>query len=79
MDYTPISAARVLAGFALTLIVGLAPILGVVLHNNSSILGPFSGYGVLMLGFIAVAMALTGLAWLAVALARWVFRRPSRA
>jgi hypothetical protein len=84
MDYTPISAGRVLAAFALTVIVGVMPVLAIVLKDNSSTLGPLGvieGYGglVLGLGSIALAMALIGLTWLAVAFGRRVVRRPSRA
>lgn len=84
MDHTPISFGRVLVAFALTAAVGLVPVLAIVLNNNPSVLGPFGvgdGYGglVLGLGSIALAVALIGLAWLAVAFGRRVVRRPSRA
>lgn len=79
MDYTPISAGRVLAGFALTLIVGVAPMLAVVLnHSPVSVSGGYGGL-VLGLGSIAIALTLIGLSWLTVALGRRVVGRPSRA
>lgn len=81
MDYTPISAGRVLVAFAMTIIVGLVPVLLIVLNANSSILGNTDvGDGGLALGLgsIAVAIALIGLTWLAVAFARRAVRRPSR-
>lgn len=79
MDYTPIGVGRVLAAFALTVVVGLMPVVVIVLQRN-----PFSvsnGYGwlVLGLGTIAVAIALTGLVWRAVVLWRRVVGQPSRA
>jgi len=79
MDYTPISVGRVLAAFGLTVIVGAMPVLAIVLNHNP--LSDDGGYGVLVLGFgsIAVAIALIGLTWLAVAFGRRVVRRPSRA
>jgi len=84
MDYTPISARRVLMAFGLTLVVGLAPVLAIALIHNATFVSALSapnGYGGLVLGLggIALAVSLTGLTWLAVAVGRRVVRWPSRA
>lgn len=78
MDYSPISAGRVFTAFALTLIVGVAPLLAILLNRNQITIG--DGYGglVLGLGSIVVALTLMSLSWLAVVLGRRVVGRPSR-
>jgi hypothetical protein len=79
MDYTPIGIGRVLAAFALTVVVGLMPIVAIVLNRNPFSVSDSYGWLVLGLGSIAAAMTLVGLTWRAVVFGRRVVGRPSRA
>lgn len=81
MDYTPIGIGRVLLAFALTIVVGVAPLLAVALNGHSSTFSASGGYGgfVLGLGSLTLVLALIGLARLAVAARRRVVGRPSQA
>ena len=80
MDYTPIGLGRVLAAFALTIVVALAPVLAVVINHGPATINTPGGYGGLMLVLgVAVAMALIGLSRLTVAARRRVVGRPTRA
>ncbi|MDR7085948.1 putative membrane protein YdjX (TVP38/TMEM64 family) [Aeromicrobium panaciterrae] len=81
MDYTPIGVGRVLAAFALTIVVAVLPVAAVLIsHSPATISGP-DGYGgwVLGLGSVAMAAALFGLSRLAVATKRRSVGRPSQA
>lgn len=74
MDYTPITVGRVLSAFALTVVVGLAPVMVIALRTPG-------GYGgvTLGLGIIAVLVAIIRLTRLTTANRRHVVGRPSRA
>lgn len=82
MDYTPIGVGRVLAAFALTIVVAVLPVVAVLINQTPATISVPDGYGgwVLGLGSVAVAAALFGLSRLAVATKRpGVGRRPSQA
>ena len=84
MDYTPISAGRVLIAFALTTLVGLLPVVFVIGSSKSviSLLSDAGGvYGGLAIGVGSTVMvlALVGLPWLVVMIGRRVGGRPFRA
>ncbi len=84
MDYTPISVGRVLAAFAITVLVGLLPIAMVLVNHDATTMDALTardGYGswVLGMGGLALMSALIGLTRLAVASRRRVVGWPSRA
>jgi hypothetical protein len=83
MDYTPISARRVLASFCFTLLVAVLPAAIAVVKSGSAgkiMPGSHDGYHWLTLGSgIALAVVVIGLLWLAVVVGRKVVRRPFRA
>lgn len=85
MDYTPISARRVVVGFSLTAFVALAPLLFLFLSSSPSPVGAATdgvdGYRGLVLGAgsLVLVMLLIALVTLAIITARRVVRRPSRA
>ncbi len=81
MDYTPIGVGRVLAAFALTIVVAVLPVVAVLVSHTPGTVSAPNGYGGLVLGLGAVvfAMALIGLSRLTVAAKRRVVGRPSRA
>lgn len=81
MDYTPIGVGRVLAAFALTIVVAVLPVAAVLINQGPATIGAPDGYGgvVLGLGTVLLAMALIGLSRLTVAAKRRSVGRPSRA
>ncbi|MBC7631292.1 hypothetical protein [Aeromicrobium sp.] len=85
MDYTPISARRVLLGFSLTAFIALVPLLFLLLKSNplpvQFLADADGGHGRLVLGTgsVIVTMMLVGLIALTVTAASRVVRRPSRA
>ena len=86
MDYTPISARRVLLGFSVTAFLALVPLLFIFLESNSLPVDLLAdadangGYGGLVLGYgsVIITMMLVGLAALTITIAGRVVRRPSR-
>jgi uncharacterized membrane protein len=81
MDYTPISARRVLASFGFTFLVAVIPAaIALFATGSADNVMPDSGYRWLAVGSgIAIAVVVIGLLWLAVAVGRKVVRRPFRA
>ena len=85
MDYTPISARRVVMGFSMTGVVALLPLLFLFLETRPLPAGPVAGsggvWGALVLGLVTVVLATTVVALIAltVVTARRAVRRPSRA
>ena len=86
MEYTPISARRVLLAFTLTAFVALVPVLFLLLQSGRG--GPFSaladtddGYRGVMLGLGSVLLTafLIGALMFTVAIGRRVIWRPTRA
>lgn len=85
MDYTPISARRVVLGFSLTIMMALLPLAAVSMSSTTWSLG-FLGLGgdgyrglVLVVGSTVVAMTFAALATVVWQAARRVSRRPSGA
>lgn len=85
MDSTPISARRVVLGFALTAFVALLPVLFLLLESGSvpwaSMSSAAGGYRGLLIGAgsVVAAALLIGAASIMVLVGRRVVRRPSRA
>lgn len=86
MDYTPISARRVLAAFGITAFVALLPALYVGLRSRHTgplalLTGNEDGYRGVVLGAGSVVLTalLIGACMLTVAIGRRMVRRPSRA
>lgn len=85
MDYTPISARRILLGFAFTAFIAILPLLVVYLRQHTLPVDVFpdtdGGYRgvVLGIGSVVSAMTLVALATATVLTARRMARRPSRA
>ncbi|MEV7398573.1 hypothetical protein [Aeromicrobium sp. NPDC092404] len=86
MDYTPISARRVLLAFAFTAFVALAPALFFFLQSGASapldrVTNADGGYRELVLGTGSAVLtaSLIGVLMLTVALGRRMVRRPTRA
>ncbi|MCW2750046.1 MAG: hypothetical protein JWR83_1156 [Aeromicrobium sp.] len=81
MDYTHISARRVLMAFALTAFVALTPVVFLFLKSGPiGFLGTHGGYRGVVLGVetVALALVLIGLLSTAVLFGRRVVRRPTR-
>ncbi|MCW2801444.1 MAG: hypothetical protein JWQ70_2916 [Aeromicrobium sp.] len=82
MDYTPVSAHRVLFAFAATVFVALMPLLFTVLQSMPTgfLVDPHGGYRGVILGVetVAVSIALLVLLVAAIALGRRVIRGPFR-
>ncbi len=81
MDYTPIGVGRVLAAFALTIVVAVLPVVAVLMNDTPATISIPGGYGgwVLGLGTVLLVTALIGLTRLTVAAKRRPVGRPSRA
>ncbi len=85
MDYTPISARRVVIGFSMTGFVALLPLLFLVLETRplpAGLVADSGGVvGALVLGLVSVVLttAVVALIALTVVTARRAARRPSRA
>ena len=81
MDYTPIGVGRVLAAFALTIVVAVLPVAAVLINHAPGTIDTPEGYGgvVLGLGTVLLTIALIGLSRLTVAAKRRSVGRPSRA
>lgn len=85
MDYTPISARRVLVAFSLTVFVALLPVFYLALQRGSSGLSVFSSPDgrsrdtLLVVGSVVLTAAVMGALVLVMLIARRVARRPARA
>ena len=85
MDYTPISARRVLVAFSLTVFVALLPVFYLALQRGSSGLSVFSSPDgrsrdtLLVVGSVVLTAAVMGALVLIMLIARRVARRPARA
>jgi hypothetical protein len=82
MDYTPISAHRVLLAFSVTAFVALGPVLFMFLQSSSVgfVAGQRGGYRGLVLGAetFALTLVLLGLISVTVMFGRRMVRRPFR-
>ena len=86
MDYTPITARRVLVAFSFTVFVALLPVFYLVLERGSA--GPLSVFSspdghsrdtLLVVGSVVLTAAVMGALVLVMLIARRVARRPARA
>jgi hypothetical protein len=82
MDYTPVTAHRVLVAFTATVFVALMPALFMILQSEpvGFLGGPHGGYRGVVLGVETLALALVLLILLvaAISLGRKLVRRPFR-
>jgi hypothetical protein len=86
MDYTPISARRVLLAFGLTLVVALLPVAFLVLHGGSDGSTSVNAQSdrsprdmLLVVGSAVLIAAMIGVLVLVISIGRRLARRPARA